>query len=81
MLFRFVIPYLARSKCFLISWLQSSSAVILEPKKIKRRWRQRNKKKCDQGNRNWSGTARETKEGLEPPEAGRGKEEFSPEPP
>jgi hypothetical protein len=24
-----------RSKCLLISWLQSSSAVILEPKKIK----------------------------------------------
>ena len=35
MLFRFVIAFLPRSKCLLISWLQSSSAVILEPKKIK----------------------------------------------
>ena len=32
---RFVITFLARSKCLLISWLQSPSAVILEPKKIK----------------------------------------------
>ena len=32
---RFVIAFLPRSKCFLISWLQSPSAVILEPKKIK----------------------------------------------
>ena len=32
---RFVIAFLPRSKCLLISWLQSSSAVILEPKKIK----------------------------------------------
>ena len=32
---RFVIGFLPRSKCLLISWLQSSSAVILEPKKIK----------------------------------------------
>ena len=31
----FVIVFLPRSKCFLISWVQSSSAVILEPKKIK----------------------------------------------
>ena len=31
----FVIAFLARSKCLLISWLQSPSAVILEPKKIK----------------------------------------------
>ena len=31
---RFVIGFLPRSKCFLISWLQSPSAVILEPKKI-----------------------------------------------
>ena len=30
-----VIAFLARSKCILISWLQSPSAVILEPKKIK----------------------------------------------
>ena len=35
MLFRFVLAFLARSKCLLISWLQSPSAVILEPKKIK----------------------------------------------
>ena len=32
---RFVIAVLPRSKCLLISWLQSLSAVILEPKKIK----------------------------------------------
>ena len=32
---RFVIPCLPRSKRLLISWLQSLSAVILEPKKIK----------------------------------------------
>ena len=30
---RFVIPFLPRSKSILISWLQSPSAVILEPKK------------------------------------------------
>ena len=35
MLFRLVITFLPRSKCLLISWLQSSSAVILEPTKIK----------------------------------------------
>src|SRR5574337_729093 len=35
MLFRFVIAFLPRSKCLLISWLQSPSAVILEPKKMK----------------------------------------------
>ena len=34
MLFRFVIVFLPRSKCLLISWLQSLSAVLLEPKKI-----------------------------------------------
>ena len=33
-LFRFVIAFLPRSKHFLISWLQSPSAVILESKKI-----------------------------------------------
>ena len=33
MLFRFVIAFLPRSKCLLISWLQSPFAVILEPKK------------------------------------------------
>ena len=32
---RFVIAFFPRSKCLLISWLQSPSAVILEPKKIK----------------------------------------------
>ena len=32
---RVVIAFLPRSKCPLISWLQSPSAVILEPKKIK----------------------------------------------
>ena len=32
---RFVIAFLPRSKHLLISWLQSASAVILEPKKIK----------------------------------------------
>ena len=31
----FVIAFLPRSKCLLISWQQSPSAVILEPKKIK----------------------------------------------
>ena len=35
MLSRLVIVFLPRSKHLLISWLQSSSAVILEPKKIK----------------------------------------------
>ena len=32
---RFVIAFLPRTKCLLISWLQSPSAVILDPKKIK----------------------------------------------
>ena len=35
MLTRLVIIFLPRSKHLLISWLQSPSAVILEPKKIK----------------------------------------------
>ena len=35
MLSRLVIAFLARSKLLLFSWLQSPSAVILEPKKIK----------------------------------------------
>ena len=35
MLSMLVIAFLPRSKCLLISWLQSPSAVILEPKKIK----------------------------------------------
>ena len=34
MLSRLVISFLPRSKCLLISWLQSPSAVILEPKKL-----------------------------------------------
>ena len=36
MLSSLVITFLPRSKCFLISWLQSPSAVILEPKKLKK---------------------------------------------
>ena len=32
---RFVIGFLPRSKCILISWLKSPSALILEPKEIK----------------------------------------------
>ena len=32
---RFVIAFLSRSKHLLISWLQSPSAMILEPQKIK----------------------------------------------
>ena len=35
MLSRLVITFLPKSKCLLIPWLQSPSAVILEPKKIK----------------------------------------------
>ena len=34
MLSRFVIAFLPRSKCLLISWVQSLSTVILEPRKI-----------------------------------------------
>ena len=34
MLSRFVIAFLPGSKHLLISWLQSQSAVVLEPKKI-----------------------------------------------
>ena len=34
MLSRFVIAFLPRSKRLFISWLQSPSAVILEPKKV-----------------------------------------------
>ena len=32
---RAVMTFLPKSKCLLISWLQSSPAAILEPKKIK----------------------------------------------
>ena len=35
MLSRLAIAFLPRSKCLLISWLQSPSVVILEPKKIR----------------------------------------------
>ena len=35
MLSRFVVTFLPRSKCLLVSWLQSLSAIIFEPKKIK----------------------------------------------
>ena len=35
MLSRLSIAFLPRSKCLLLSWLQSLSAMILEPKKIK----------------------------------------------
>ena len=35
MLSRLVITFLPRSKCLLITWFQSPSAVVLEPKKIK----------------------------------------------
>ena len=35
MLSRLVIAFLLRSKCLLISWLQSATAVILEPPNIK----------------------------------------------
>ena len=35
MLSRLPITFLPRSKCLLISWLQSTSAMILEPPKIK----------------------------------------------
>ena len=35
MLSRLVIVFLPRSKCLLISWLQSPSAVILDPEKMK----------------------------------------------
>ena len=35
MLSRLVIPFLPNSKCLLVSWLQSPSTEIVEPKKIK----------------------------------------------
>ena len=35
MLSRLVIAFLPKSKCLLISWLYSPSAVILEPKEVK----------------------------------------------
>ena len=39
MLSRLVITFLPRSKRLLISWLQSPSAMILEPQKIKSEWK------------------------------------------
>ena len=38
MLSQLVIAFLPRSKCLLISWLQSPSAMILEPKKKKKNY-------------------------------------------
>ena len=35
MLSRFVIAFLPRSRCLLISWLLSPSAMIIEPSKVK----------------------------------------------
>ena len=35
MLSSLVIAFLPRSKCLLLSWLQSPSAVVLEPKELK----------------------------------------------
>ena len=35
MLFRLIITFLPRSKCLLISWIQSPSTVILDPQNIK----------------------------------------------
>ena len=35
MLLGLIIAFLPKSKCLLISWLQSPSAVILEPQKVK----------------------------------------------
>ena len=42
MLARLVITFLPRSKCLLISWLQSSSAVILEPLDCEEGWALKN---------------------------------------
>ena len=38
MLAKFVVVFLPRSECLLISWLQSLSAMIFEPKKIVSHW-------------------------------------------
>ena len=38
MLSRLVITFLPRGICLLISWLQSPSAVIMEPTKINSKW-------------------------------------------
>ena len=46
MLSRLVITFLPRSKCLLISWLQSPSAVILEPPKTKSDTVSRHKINC-----------------------------------
>ena len=46
MLSRFTIAFLPKSKCLLISWLRSPSAMILEPKKKKSVWRALKNKGC-----------------------------------
>ena len=46
MLSRFVRAFLPRTKCLLISWLQSPSGVIFEPKKISKNLRDYLKIKC-----------------------------------
>ena len=48
-----VITFLPRSKCLLISWLQSLSAVILEPKKIKSKNIKPGLQQVTEGNSSW----------------------------
>ena len=45
MLSRLVITFLSRSKHLLTSWLQSPSAIVLEPKKIKSQFKKMEEKK------------------------------------
>ena len=45
MLSRLVIAFLPRSKHLLTSWLQSPSAIVLEPKKIKSQFKKMEEKK------------------------------------
>ena len=45
MLSRSVIAFLSRSKHLLTSWLQSPSAIVLEPKKIKSQFKKMEEKK------------------------------------
>ena len=45
MLSSFVIAFLPRSKHLLTSWLQSPSAIVLEPKKIKSQFKKMEEKK------------------------------------
>ena len=42
---RLIIAFLSRSKHLLISWLQSPSAVVLEPRKIKSQFKKNGGKK------------------------------------